>query len=242
MSAWVDGPMLSFDTECTGVDVDRDHILSATLVHITGADDGRGIHVATEWINPGVPIPPDSTKIHGITDEQIHERGGDPAETLEALCLVMAAVLGEGTPLVGMNLVYDLTILDRNCRRKQVTPLGDRVELAPAIDVFILDKQVDPYRKGKNMRTLGAICPLYRVELGAAHTSEADALAAARVAYRIGRLYPALGALSARHLHDLQVGWKIEQDASFAEWLVKQNRPPVGVDGHWPIRPFVGAS
>jgi DNA polymerase-3 subunit epsilon len=230
--------MLAFDTECTGVDVERDHILSATLVHVVPDEYAvtYATHSSTEWIDPGVPIPPESTKIHGITDELIRQRGQAPAETLEAICLVIAAVLQEGTPLVGMNVPYDLTILDRNCRRHGVKPLGDRVAIAPVIDVWVLDKAVDPYRKGSGMRKLGAICPLYRVRLDGAHTSEGDALAVARVAWRIGRMYPKLGALTARHLHDLQVQWKLDQDTGFAAWLIKQGKDPSGVDGQWPIR------
>lgn len=232
--SWVDGPMLAFDTETTGVNVETDRILSASLVHINRNDPP---YVATEWINPGVPIPATATAIHGITDTFIKQKGQDPAETLEALCLVVAAVLQEGTPIVGMNVTYDLTIFDRECRRHGVLPLSSRVPVRPAIDVMVLDKKVDPYRKGSGMRKLTAICPLYKVPLDGAHSSEADAMAAARVAWRMGRLYPPLGELTAQQLHDLQVQWKVEQDASFARWAKSQKKEISDCDGSWPYRP-----
>lgn len=233
--------MLAFDTECTGVDVESDHILSASFVHI-GLDQGGQYRVSThtDWINPGVPIPVGATAIHGITDEFIRLNGGDPGEVLEGVVLYLAAVLDEGTPLVGMNLVYDLTILDRNCRRHGVQPLGDRTAVMPVIDIFVLDKKVDPYRKGSGMRKLGAICPLYRVDPGTAHDSESDALASARIAWRIGKMYRRLGALDPLQLHWLQVEWKFDQDDSFKAWLLRQNKDTTGVDGHWPIRPLPG--
>ena len=62
-------------------------------------------------------------------------------------------------------------------------------------------------------------------------------MAAARVAWRIGRIYPAVGALAADELHDLQVGWKRDQDVSFARWLKSQQKDATGVDGSWPYRP-----
>lgn len=245
MTGWIDGPMLGFDIEATGVDVESDHILSASLVHIRHRLGDklkrREVLADTQWINPGVPIPPGATAIHGITDGYVQTVGHDPPEVLESVVLVLAAVLSEGTPLVGMNVPYDLTILDRNCRRHGVTTLSERVvgtagEIAPVVDVMVLDKAVDPYRKGKGMRKLGAICPLYRVQAGTAHDSEQDALAACRVAWRIGRMYRKVGRLNPYELHSLQAQWKIEQDTSFAAWLVKQDRDPAGVDGQWPIR------
>jgi len=233
--------MLAFDVESTGVDVESEHILSASLVHIYRPANTWRVQASTEWINPGVPIPPGSTAIHGITDEFIRVSGGEPAPTLDAIVQVIATVLSGGTPLVGANVPYDLTILDRNCRRHGVTTLSERMEqangaIAPCIDVQVLDKRVDPYRKGKGMRQLGAICPLYRVEHGSAHDSQADALAAARIAYRIGRMYRKLGGLDVWQLHLLQQEWKLEQDASLAAYFVRMDRDATGVDGQWPIR------
>jgi DNA polymerase III subunit epsilon len=241
---WIDGPMLGFDTECTGVDVETDHILSVSLVHIrhrVGNKGPREVLADTQWINPGVPIPPGATEIHGITDGYVSTVGGDPAEILEGVALVLTAVITEGTPIVGMNVPYDLTILDRNCRRHGVRTLSERMQefngtIAPVVDVMVLDKAVDPYRRGSGMRKLGAICPLYRVATGTLHDSEQDALATCRVAWRIGRMYRSVGRLDAYDLHLLQKQWKIEQDTSFAAYLVRNDRDPVGVDGQWPIR------
>lgn len=244
---WVDGPMLGFDTECTGVDVETDHILSASFVWVSpmvGDKLGRSRREShTCWIDPGVPIPPGATAIHGITDEFIRLNGGVPARVLDEVVSIIEVSLVAGTPLVGMNVPYDLTILDRNCRRHGVKPLADRMAefdgvVAPVIDIMVLDKAVDPYRRGSGMRKLEAICPLYRVDPGTAHDSESDALAACRIAWRIGRMYPKLGKLDVWQLHLLQQQWKVEQDTSFAAYLVRNDRDPTGVDGQWPVRRY----
>lgn len=232
---WVDGPMLAFDCETTGVSTDNDHILTASLIHIV---PGQRPLASTEWMNHNVPIPAGSSAIHGIFEPEVKEKGQDPAETLEALCLVIAAVMQDGTPLVGMNVPFDLTMLDRNCRRYGVKPLDERIEIMPAIDAMVLDKKVDPFRKGTGMRKLTAIAPLYGVPVGKAHASEDDALLAARVCWRIGKMYPAVGQLDALTLHHYQVMWKRGQDKSFAAWLKGQQRDATGVDGQWPYRPF----
>jgi DNA polymerase-3 subunit epsilon len=227
--------MLAFDTETTGVSTEHDHILTASLIHIV---PGQPTMSSTEWINPGVPIPESSSKIHGIYDREIKEKGQDPAETLESICLVIAAVMGvDGTPLVGMNMVFDLTMLDRNCRRYGVKPLDERIEIVPVIDAMVLDKKVEPFRKGTGMRKLTSIAPLYGIPVGKAHASEDDALLAARVCWRIGKMYPAVGQLSALELHHYQMIWKKAQDKSFAAWLKGQQRDATGVDGQWPYRP-----
>src|SRR5690625_5837817 len=80
MASWVNGPMLGFDTETTGVDPSTDRILTAALVH-QDADGNR--KVRTWLINPGVDIPASSTEIHGITNEQVQADGVDPAQALE---------------------------------------------------------------------------------------------------------------------------------------------------------------
>jgi DNA polymerase-3 subunit epsilon len=244
VTGWIDGPLLGFDTECTGVDVESDHILSASLVHIrhrVGNKGPREVMADTQWINPGVPIPPGATAIHGITDGYVKTVGQDPVPVLEAVVLVLAAVLTEGTPLVGMNVPYDLTILDRNCRRHGIRTLSERMEefngtIAPVIDVMVLDKAVDPYRRGSGMRKLEALYPIYKVQSGTLHDSEQDALGTCRIAWRIGRMYPRVGKLDVYDLHLLQKQWKLEQDTSFAAYLVKNDRDPNGVDGQWPIR------
>jgi hypothetical protein len=107
------------------------------------------------------------------------------------------------------------------------------------LDGFVLDKQVDRYRKGK--RNLEAVAKHYRLpwDEDRAHTAEWDALAAARVVWKLGRIWPrSLGGLTLDRLHDAQIGWKDEQDRSFAEYRRKRNEPTDGLDGQWPIKPL----
>lgn len=231
--SWTDGPMLPFDTETTGVEEDA-LILSATLARVI---PGQQITAYTWYLNHGVPIPEASTKVHGLTEEYLAEHGGSPPLMLEGITDYIFKIMNDGVPLVGMNAVFDLTRLDRNCRRYAVVPLSNRRPISPVIDTFVLDKGVDRYRKGK--RNLAALASLYQVPWNEqeAHTSMADAIAAARVAWRIGKMYPPLGALSLQELHDLQTIWKRQQDVNFAAYLRRENKPvDPTLDGQWPVR------
>ena len=113
---------------------------------------------------------------------------------------------------MAFNAAYDFTVLANECARYGLqTPTA-----TPVIDPFILDKQMDRYRRGK--RTLVALCELYGVRLEAAHTSAADALATIGVADALARRYPGL-CIDAAELHERQIGWCAQQAASFQEWL-----------------------
>jgi DNA polymerase III subunit epsilon len=56
-----------FDTETTGVKFDRDKIIELA------AYDPVLNKTFCEFINPGVPIPPEATNIHHITDDMVKE-------------------------------------------------------------------------------------------------------------------------------------------------------------------------
>lgn len=64
----IDCPIVFFDLETTGVDPKIDRIVQISCIKLM--TDGETI-TRTRLINPTVPIPPDATEIHGITDETI---------------------------------------------------------------------------------------------------------------------------------------------------------------------------
>lgn len=82
---------------------------------------------------------------------------------------------------------------------------------------------------------LGVMCAF---DTGA-HEAAADAIAAARVAWRIAQRYPALASMPLEELHELQVKAKAEQAASLEDFFRTQGRHEV-VDGSWPIKAWTG--
>lgn len=233
----MDDLWLSFDTETTGVSFADDYILSASVVKVRPST-GQQPQTREWFLNWGVPIPAEATKIHGLTQEWLAANGRDPASVLEPLVTWLAGLLQKQANLVGMNCLFDLTMLDRNCRRLGIPTLSDEMgDIRPVVDVFVLDKLADPFRKG-GRKLSPHLAEHYRAEItGQAHSASTDALTAARVAWRIGKLYPQLGGMSAGALHDLQVEAKPKQDSSYSSWRSKQpgGATPRPGDGCWPI-------
>lgn len=232
MTMWHQACMTSFDTETTGVDVETDRIVTATVVRICG-----GQIESREWlINPGVDIPAEATKVHGITNEVARERGVDPAEACAEITDELYQAWDRDEPVIIANAAYDLSLLDREMRRHN----GTGIEiLGVVIDPMVIDKHLDPYRKGK--RTLTDLCAHYGVRIDGAHDATADALAAARVAYRLAQKYPEHLA-RAEDLNDLQRTWREAWATDFVAYLKKQGKPADDVSGQWPMRTYNGAT
>ena len=223
---WHSGPFLAFDTETTGVNTATDLIVTATVVRIHGADV-----LTTSWLlDPGVEIPEGTTAVHGITTEHARNHGRPPAECVEEIAAHLSDAWRLGIPVLAFNACFDLSILDRECRRHGVPGINP----GRVLDPFVIDKAVDRYRRGK--RTLETQCAHYGVIHGGAHDATADALAAARVMWRIARLYPDVGRMSLDELHEAQTRWAAEQAASFRDYLIRQGRTEDLPHGQWPMR------
>ena len=217
---WASGPLVAFDTETTGVDVDADRIVTAAVITITPQDGGRPtVGVRTTVIDPGVEVPAAAAEIHSWTTEKVREHGKPPAGELDWIAADLCRAWVAGTPVVVANAPFDLTMLDRELARHNLPTLTDRLDgapLGPVVDPMVLDKQVDRYRRGG--RKLVDLCAHYEVTLGAAHDCTEDALAAARVAYQIARRHPEIGDMALPELHAAQAGWYADQAEGLAQW------------------------
>lgn len=241
MTGWHQGPMAPFDLETTGVDVFTDRIVSAFTCRV---EVGKGVSDENKWlVNPGIPIPEAATAVHGITDEQAAD-GTPAAEAVEQIADHLAAAMTEGVPVVGWNLAYDLTLLEAELRRYDLPSLADRLgrPIGPVVDGFLLDKQLDRYRKGS--RKLVDVAAHYGITLlqQDAHGAKADAMAAARVIYRIAQTNEHIALSPLGELHAQQQQWAAAQAASFREYLQRQGKPCDDVDGTWPVRPVTTAA
>lgn len=235
--SWYLERLCGFDLETSGVNPERDHIVSACVVQCGG---GQPVASAT-WLSDvgGIEIPEQASAVHGITTERARKEGRPAPEVVEEAVTALSAVVLSGIPVVAMNAAYDLTMLDREARRHGVQPLADTVGAdLRVVDPFVLDKHVDPYRRGK--RTLTDLCRHYQVPLDAAHDAAADAVAACRVAWRIASTHAAIGSASLDDLHARQTEWAREQAESLADYFRrtpgKEDRAAT-VRGDWPLIP-----
>ncbi len=250
VAKWARMPMLGFDLETTGVDVFADRIVQAALVPVR---DGTPLEPTTWLVDPGVEIPDEAAAVHGITTDRARTEGSDPSQMLFELTGLLALSMGRVIPTVIANAPYDLTLLEAENRRHHIDSLASRVApkpVGPVIDPMVLDKYVDPYRKGicaESRRPCGcgavdkklsSLCLHYGVQLTAAHDAGADALAACLLVPKIIARYPTkFRGFTVGALHQAQIGWRREQADSLRAYFDKTGTPHDGVDPSWPIRP-----
>ena len=232
MSTWGDR-LGVFDLETTGVDVDTSRIVSACIAVL---DEGGEVISRWNWLaDPGIDIPEGASAVHGITTASAQEHGRPATLVIAEIVQTLRVLFDSGIPVAVYNAPYDLSLLDRECRRHGLAPLA---ELSPVIDPLVIDKAVDRYRKGK--RTLEVTASLYEVPLDDAHDAGADAIAAGRVALALLQRYPDELDISLSDLQGRQEVWHAEQAASFQEYLrSKRGDDSYVADPSWPLKPAI---
>ncbi len=207
--------MLALDTESTGTDVRSDRIVTATLASITPGSPP----VVRSWLaNPGddVEIPETAQAVHGISTERARAEGRPAVEVIGELVAALAQQWTPATVLICFNAPFDLSLIEYEARR-HLDPHRMLEITGPVVDPLVIDKHADQYRKGK--RTLGALCEHYQVTQDGPHSSDGDALAAARLAWRMAHCLPAIGGLDPAALHEHQEKWHTAQQLGFARYL-----------------------
>ena len=153
-------PLVFIDLETTGINVSADRIveISALKVNPNGIEQWL-----TTLVNPGIPIPPKVTAIHGISDSDVAE-----APSFREIAKTLTSFL-EGCDLAGFNAMkFDIPVLAEEFLRANV---DFNFRKRKYIDVQVI------FHK-KEQRTLEAAFRFYcKRELENAHSAKADTAA-----------------------------------------------------------------
>lgn len=95
---------VALDTETTGLDPGRDRIVQVGAVALTGCAVDAG-EAFDRLVDPDMPIPPSSTAIHGISDEDVRS-AGKADEVLPALDRWIGSRI-----VIGHAIGFDLAML-----------------------------------------------------------------------------------------------------------------------------------
>ncbi|MGO2859594.1 MAG: 5'-3' exonuclease H3TH domain-containing protein [Brevibacterium sp.] len=223
--SWTQSRLVGFDLETTGVEPETARIVTAAFVD--SAEDTR------TWLaDPGIEIPETARAIHGITTEFAQANGAPAAQVVAELCAVFAELRETGAVVVGHNIVYDLSVMSAEVKRH--CPDIDFPAIIPTIvDTFVVDKHIDPYRRGK--RTLTETAKVWKVELLDAHDASADALAALDISRALAENSTEIARLTRAEIMAAQGEWKNSQAVGLQAWLRKKGNAEAVVDGSWPM-------
>jgi DNA polymerase-3 subunit epsilon len=153
-------PICFFDLETTGIEVSKDRIVEISIFKVFP----NGTTESKTWlVNPTIPIPPQTTAVHGITDEKV---ANEP--TFKELASQIHNMIKD-SDLGGYNSDrFDIPLLAEELLRAEVDfDMKNRV----SVDVQTI------FHK-KEERTLSAALKFYcGTNLENAHSAEADTLA-----------------------------------------------------------------
>jgi DNA polymerase-3 subunit epsilon len=123
-------PLVSIDVETTGVSYGRDRIVQIGMVNMPV--DGA-VREGMLYINPGMPIPPEATAVHHITDEMVRDapKFSDIAERLYNTL--------SSADICGYNVAFDLRFITDEFARCNFQFKPNRV-----IDVFRIYQKYYP--------------------------------------------------------------------------------------------------
>jgi len=147
-----------FDTETTGLEPRTCRIVEAGGISF----DARGIRARfNSLIDPGSPMPPEVTKINGITDAMLKGKP-DAAKVLPDFL----RFAGDSV-LIAHNAPFDVNFINAELARLGLPPLSNRV-----VDTRILAKETFPGLPKYALQDLAARFGIKAVE---AHRAEDDA-------------------------------------------------------------------
>ena len=151
------------DVETTGWSAANDSIVEIACVTI---DDGA---IADSWsslVQAGRPVPPEATRVHGITDAMLASAPAAPAvaKRFRELC--------GGSTLAIHNAAFDLPFLETLLRRHGAEPLYN-----PVVDTLGLARGL--FGQGGN--SLGELTRRHSIRHESAHRALGDARATAEL-------------------------------------------------------------
>ena len=223
---WLDSPLIALDTETTSADPETARVVTACI----GMSMAPGQWSPMEWqLNPGVPIPAGAAAVHGITDADVTDWSA-PDDALAGIRGRLVNAATYEVPIVGHNLAYDLTLLDREFRRHLGQGLPDGLLVLDTLVIWRrLERETGSRRLSQLAERHGIVFP--------AHDATADALASLRLLHILADRHDFLTHIPARELQDLQAVWYATQQNTAHQARLGRGDHADPPDTSWPLRP-----
>lgn len=185
--------ILFIDSETTGFPLfkepsdhpDQPYIVDLACELWDCDDDKR--ELADSWetlINPGVPIPPEVSAIHGITDEMVQ---ADGVPNTKAALVDFFSFANRADLIVGHNISFDIRMvriqMARTYRRKWEATVPTFCTMKASTDIC---KIPSPYKRGFKWPKLSeAVKHFFDEDHADAHRAMPDVVAARRIYFHM---------------------------------------------------------
>lgn len=182
-TAWARASFAVIDFETTGLDPEVDRVLE---IGIAAFENGELVLSKNWLVNPTVPVPKESSDVHGITDEMLED-----APRFHEVAHEVREALSGRIP-VAYNHGFDSRFLWAELRRAGLPTRGDDVPPAWSddgvwIDPLVWAREIQKLEKGFKLVDVAA---RLGVPLESAHRAAFDAEATGRVLLALASAMP----------------------------------------------------
>jgi DNA polymerase-3 subunit epsilon len=208
---WRVASLAVIDFETTGLDPTMDRILEMGIVTFARGE----LAERRNWlVNPGIPVPEEARRVHGITDDDLAN-----APRFEDVLPEIIGLVAGRVP-VAYNAGFDRKFLHAELAR-----LGgvQDVEPPPAlrddvvwVDPLVWVRELQRYEKGKK---LSDVCERMGIDIGQAHRAADDAAATGKVLLALAKDMPR----TYGELIRIQTQYEAHQEAELITWRARRN-------------------
>lgn len=149
--------VVALDLETTGLDPESDRIVEFCFIELD--DRLQESSRWTERVNPGIPIPPEVTQVHGIKDADVAAKPGFDAHAARIQALLDDAVL------MAYNHHFDINCLHYELVRHGQAGLSMERPVVDPLDIF---RRFHPHSLA------GAVKRYLDADIADAHSAEGD--------------------------------------------------------------------
>lgn len=168
-------PLVFLDFETTGLSIEEARIIEIALLKLHPQGMEEEFHTR---VNPGIPIPPDTTLIHGITDADVRDAPSFADIAFRVLNFIA------GSDIAGYNSTkFDIPLLAEELHRVNYDFIASDYQY---VDMMAIHRIMNPF-------TLSAVYERYcGKEMQNAHSALADVKASQEILLAQLNTYPTL--------------------------------------------------
>lgn len=212
---WYEEPFLVLDVETTGLDA-HDRVIQLGLARF---DRGKLLDTWSTLVWPGIEIPEEASKIHGIRTVDVATA---PSWTA---VLPKVIAMSRGANPAAYNEAFDKRMFASEMSRLKVDmqdlPLPIFHPRHRWIDPLVWVRSIDRFVKGEGRHKLFKVCERRGIPLPKAHDAVSDAVAAGQVLWDMRH---EIGDMTITELLRQQQLLADAQERQFAAWRARQQK------------------